>query len=108
MIIDKTMVNPELTQICVTQPSLKIVMNKKWYVVRGEDMKYDFSKITNRYYTDSLKWNVKDNELPMWVADMDFETAPEIIEALHQRVEHGVFGYNTVSDDYFQSIQIGG
>lgn len=73
--------------------------------LRGNGMKYDFSKLTNRYYTDSLKWNVKDNELPMWVADMDFETAPEIIEALHQRVEHGIFGYNTVSHEYFESIQ---
>ncbi len=73
--------------------------------LRGDDMKYDFSKLTDRYHTGSLKWDVADNELPMWVADMDFETAPEIIEALHQRVDHGIFGYNTVSDDYFQSIQ---
>ena len=68
-------------------------------------MTYDFSKLTNRHHTNSLKWDVKDNELPMWVADMDFETAPEIIEALHQRVNHGIFGYNIVPDEYFQSIQ---
>ena len=66
---------------------------------------YNFSKLTNRRNTNSLKWDVKDNELPMWVADMDFETAPEIIEALHQRVNHGIFGYNIVPDEYFQSIQ---
>lgn len=67
-------------------------------------MKYDFSKQVNRYHSGSLKWDVKENELAMWVADMDFETAPEIIEALHQRVNHGIFGYNIVLDEYFDSI----
>lgn len=66
---------------------------------------YDFSKMTNRKDSSSLKWNINDHELPMWVADMDFETAPEIIEALHQRVDHGIFGYNIVPDEYFVSIQ---
>ena len=41
-------------------------------------MKYDFDTVVNRRNTDSLKWNVAENELPMWVADMDFKTAPEI------------------------------
>ncbi|MEG0453622.1 MAG: cystathionine beta-lyase, partial [Coprobacillus sp.] len=68
-------------------------------------MNYQFSKLVNRFYTNSLKWNVKQDELPMWVADMDFETAPEIIEALRQRVNHGVFGYNDISEEYFMSIQ---
>ena len=40
-------------------------------------MKYDFDTVVNRRNTDSLKWNVAENELPMWVADMDFKTAPE-------------------------------
>ena len=44
-------------------------------------MKYDFDTVVNRRNTDSLKWNVAENELPMWVADMDFKTAPEITEA---------------------------
>ena len=61
---------------------------------------YDFSKMTNRFNTNSYKWDVKENELPMWVADMDFETAPAIIDALHNRVDHKIFGYNTVPDDY--------
>ena len=43
---------------------------------------YDFSKMTNRFNTNSYKWDVKENELPMWVADMDFETAPAIIRYL--------------------------
>lgn len=63
-----------------------------------------FSKITNRFHTDSLKWNIKENELAMWVADMDFEAAPEIVNALKQRVEHKIFGYNVISDEYFTSI----
>ena len=64
---------------------------------------YDFSKMTNRFNTNSYKWDVKENELPMWVADMDFETAPAIIDALHNRVDHKIFGYNTVPDDYFEA-----
>ncbi|MFQ6792312.1 MAG: MalY/PatB family protein [Thomasclavelia sp.] len=68
-------------------------------------MKYDFSKLTDRKQSLSLKWDVEENELPMWVADMDFETAPEIIAALSKRVEHGIFGYNIVGDEYYQSIQ---
>ncbi len=67
---------------------------------------YDFDKLTNRYNTHSLKWDViEENELPMWVADMDFETAPEIIEDLHKRVDHGIFGYNIDDEDYFKAIQ---
>ena len=68
---------------------------------------YDFSKMTNRFNTNSYKWDVKENELPMWVADMDFETAPAIIDALHNRVDHKIFGYNTVPDD-LKLIKIGG
>ena len=67
-------------------------------------MKYNFDKMTNRRDTNSLKWDIQDNELPMWVADMDFEIAPEIKEALYQRVEHGIFGYNNVPYDFFASI----
>lgn len=66
---------------------------------------YDFSKETNRKNTNSLKWDVEDHELPMWVADMDFETAPDVVEALRKRVDHGIFGYNIVPDEYFKSIQ---
>ncbi len=66
---------------------------------------YDFSKMTNRRGSDSYKWDVGENELPMWVADMDFETAPAIIDALHQRVDHKIFGYNVIGDDYFAAYQ---
>ncbi len=63
-------------------------------------MKYDFDTIIDRRNTNSLKWDVKENELPMWVADMDFKTAPCIIEVLKDRVNHGVFGYSIVSEDW--------
>ncbi len=72
-----------------------------------EDMKYDFDSIIDRRNTNSLKWNVADGELPMWVADMDFATAPEIRSALQKRVEHGVFGYSDLSDEWYQAY-IGG
>lgn len=66
-------------------------------------MSKQFSKLINRFHTNSLKWDIKENELAMWVADMDFETAPEIIKALQRRVTHGIFGYNVISDEYFNA-----
>jgi cystathionine beta-lyase len=57
-------------------------------------MKYDFDQIIERRGTDSMKWGkYPDEVIPMWVADMDFRSAEPVIQALHQRVEHGVFGY---------------
>ena len=66
-------------------------------------MKYNFDHAPDRRNTDSYKWDVKENELPMWVADMDFETAPEIREAFSRRIEHGVFGYSIVPDAWYQA-----
>lgn len=67
-------------------------------------MKEEYRKLfdtpVDRRGTHSLKWEVKDNELPMWVADMDFKTAPAVIEALQKRVEHGVFGYSIIPDEW--------
>ena len=54
-------------------------------------MQYNFSKLINRFNTNSLKWDVNNNELPMWVADMDFETAPEIKEAIRKKVDFGIY-----------------
>ncbi len=58
--------------------------------------KFDFDILINRKGTDSLKWGLyKSNDItPHWVADMDFRSPPAIIDALHQRVEHGIFGYS--------------
>lgn len=64
-------------------------------------MKYDFDSVTDRKHSNSLKWNVAENELPMWVADMDFKTAPEIEEAISNRMENGIFGYSEVTDEWY-------
>lgn len=61
-------------------------------------MKFDFNKIVDRKNTNSLKWDVKNNELPLWVADMDFETAPCVKSAIEKRVANGIFGYSIVPD----------
>mgnify|MGYP000061385667 FL=1 len=69
-------------------------------------MKYDFNKQISRRGTDSYKWDSAANEdvLPMWVADMDFHTAPAIVDALRWRVEHGIFGYTRVPDSYYEAV----
>ena len=64
-------------------------------------MRYNFDELTDRRNTHSLKWDVNENELPMWVADMDFKTAPQITETIIKRAEHGVFGYNIVPDEWY-------
>lgn len=67
-------------------------------------MKFDFDKPTERRNTGSLKWDIADGELPMWVADMDFETAPAVKDAVMRVAERGIYGYSTVPDEYFLSI----
>jgi cystathionine beta-lyase len=67
-------------------------------------MKYDFSVMIDRRDTHSYKWDVGSDELPMWVADMDFPTAPEIVEAIQKRAQHSIFGYNMVPEEFFESI----
>lgn len=67
-------------------------------------MKYNFDILIDRRETNSLKWNVNKNELPMWVADMDFQVAPEILEAIQKRVEHGIFGYSIIPDKWYEAI----
>ena len=74
-------------------------------------MKYDFDSIVDRRGTNCVKWDTPNNVgvppgevIPMWVADMDFRTAPCIIEALRARVEHGVFGYTAVPDSYYDAV----
>ena len=69
-------------------------------------MIYDFDHPVSRRGTNSYKWDSTDDAdmLPLWVADMDFQTAPAITEALAQRVAHGIFGYTRVPDEYYQSV----
>lgn len=66
-------------------------------------MQYNFDLPVQRRGTNSLKWDVQERELPMWVADMDFQTAPEIRMALQKKVEHGVFGYSIISEQWYEA-----
>lgn len=63
-------------------------------------MTYDFDASIDRSGTYSLKWEEASDALPMWVADMDFPTAPVVRTALSRRVDHGVFGYSIVPDEW--------
>ncbi len=69
-------------------------------------MTFDFDKLTNRRGSNSYKWDEpeRENVIPLWVADMDFEVAPAIRKALMKRVEHGIFGYTLVPDAYYESV----
>ncbi len=74
-------------------------------------MAYDFSSFVDRRGTACVKWDAPNGAgvpagdvIPMWVADMDFRTAPCIIDALRKRVEHGIFGYTEVPDSYFDAV----
>lgn len=68
-------------------------------------MKYNFDEVIDRRNTGSLKWNVSDGELPMWVADMDFRTAPAVTEAVTARASHGIYGYTILSDEWYKAYQ---
>jgi len=68
-------------------------------------MAYDFDETVNRRGTWSLKWDVPEGVLPMWVADMDFKAAPEIREDFENRVKEGVFGYQIVPDEWYEAYQ---
>jgi len=72
-------------------------------------MNPDFDRILDRRGTASLKWDFQkrlagmEGLLPLWVADMDFPAPPEVIEALRQRAEHGVFGYTLEPESWFEA-----
>ncbi len=68
---------------------------------------YCFDKPVVRRGTGCYKWDEQpeENVIPMWVADMDFQTAPVIIDVLQRRVAHGVFGYTLVPDSYYEAVQ---
>lgn len=69
-------------------------------------MEYDFSRPTERRGTDSYKWDSapETDIIPLWVADMDFETFPGITETLQRRVAHGIFGYTRVPEAYYEAV----
>ncbi len=73
-------------------------------------MKHDFDAVVDRMNTSSVKWDEVENLfgdkdiLPMWVADMDFKAPEAVSQAIKEKAEHGVFGYTTRSESYFESI----
>lgn len=69
-------------------------------------MEYDFDRVPERKNTDSMKWSKYDDDvIPLWVADMDFVSADPIIEALHQRVDHRIYGYTLPPQELRTLIQ---
>lgn len=69
-------------------------------------MEYDFDRVLERRNTDSMKWNKYDDDvIPLWVADMDFVSADPIIEGLHQRVDHRIYGYTLPPQELRTLIQ---
>jgi cystathionine beta-lyase len=73
-------------------------------------LKNNFNKVIDRTGTDNFKWDKlmerygKDDLLPFWIADSEYKTDKNIISALIERVEHGIFGYSFKSDSYLESI----
>ena len=67
---------------------------------------FDFDKIIDRGDSDSLKWNYYrgGDVIPLWVADMDFESPPAIVESLRNRIDHGVFGYALPPDELTDTL----
>ena len=68
-----------------------------------KDTRYDFESVIDRKGTNSLKWDFFGDDLPMWVADMDFMVAPAIQKAVMKRASHPVFGYTVVPDELFDA-----
>lgn len=64
-----------------------------------------FDLTPDRRGSGSMKWDEKPEVLPLWVADMDFRTAPCVIDALRRRVDHGVFGYTLVRPEFYEALE---
>lgn len=71
----------------------------------------NFDKEINRYKTNSLKYDFKSDKnkpedvYPMWVADMDFKCCDEILNDMHKKIDHGIFGYSKNDENYFNAIK---
>lgn len=78
---------------------------KKSRLEKNREM-YDFDQIVDRLNTNSVKYDYKEvykipeDVIPMWVADTDFKVESKIIEALTERIQHGIFGYSALDSDY--------
>lgn len=71
----------------------------------------NFDEEINRYKTNSLKYDFKsdrnkpDDVFPMWIADMDFKCYDEILNDMHKKIDHGIFGYSESNENYFNAIK---
>ena len=71
---------------------------------------FDFDEVVDRKGTNCAKWdtieanNKPKDVLPMWVADMDFPTVPEVIKDLKKAVSNGIFGYSEAKSEYFKAL----
>lgn len=74
----------------------------------NQSMPYDFDAPVNRSNSDSIRWDryAAGDVIPLWVADMDFQSPPCVLEALSQRVQHGVFGYTHAPDSLRHEIAL--
>ncbi|MBR0058580.1 MAG: pyridoxal phosphate-dependent aminotransferase [Methanobrevibacter sp.] len=68
-----------------------------------KNTEYDFESVIDRHNTNSVKWDLFDDDVPMWVADMDFKVAPQIQKAIQKRANHPVYGYTIVPDELFEA-----
>ncbi|MEG0602444.1 MAG: MalY/PatB family protein [Mucinivorans sp.] len=74
-------------------------------------MIYNFDRVIDRHHSECEKWDNtmavfgEDDVIPLWIADMDFPCAEPIIEAIHRRTQHGIFGYYMREDCYWQAVQ---
>ena len=68
-----------------------------------KNTEYDFESVIDRKGTSSLKWDLFGDDIPMWVADMDFRVAPAIEKAILKRANHPVYGYTIVHDELFEA-----
>ena len=74
-------------------------------------MRYDFDEVYNRHNTNSIKWDFmekfmgvsSDSAIPMWVADMDFRAPAEVISAVKKVAEHGIYGYSSFPNSYYEA-----
>lgn len=68
-----------------------------------KNTKYDFESVIDRNNTNCVKWDLFDDDIPMWVADMDFKVAPPIQDAVLKRANHPIYGYTIVPEELFES-----
>jgi len=103
MLCEKCQINEQYLNEKLTEFYLKLNLCDRIVVKKGETMNFD--QMIDRRNTESLKWNLYGKDvLPLWVADTDFLSPPEVVEALHKRVEHGIFGYGCIPEGFNEVV----